>query len=133
MKLLLEYRLQLFFALFVCGMVYVFNYKPDPMRYVNRCREDQDEINSYEANGKVATKFIDIKNHNSRVVEVRNFNGSAIRFILNSDHSNLFDSLQVGYFFKKNADDPIVHFGKDSLRSAITIDFNCKDLKVSGL
>jgi hypothetical protein len=91
------------------------------------CKKNFAEYVSYPANGIVAEKYIDTHNHYLANIVVKNYKGGGTRFILNLDISHLYDSLEVGYRFKKDAGDPKVRYGKNALDKELMLDFGCKE------
>jgi hypothetical protein len=94
----------------------------------SRCYNYNKFLSVY-ADGRVRMKYIDSSNHNMRIIEIENFNGSKSKLDLTYNwNSYIYDSLKEGYLIKKIATDPKVEYGKDSLEYIIYVDFNCDSL-----
>lgn len=78
------------------------------------------------ADGRVISKYIDTQNHNSKIVKVKNQNGTYSKFDLTYHWSReLYDSLEVGYFYRKGEGETTVYYGEENLSNTIDISFNC--------
>ena len=89
-----------------------------------------DEFLAKGADGRVSSKYIDVNNHNYKIVEVSNHDGTRTALYLTYFwNSNLYDSIEVGYVIKKDKGSTEVLYGKEALTSRMNIHFNCDSIK----
>lgn len=96
---------------------------------MNLCQRELDEVGSYWANGKIIKKYIDERNHNTKVVIIKNNDNQTLTRLYLTRESGLFDSLRIGYLVKKQKGSLKVYYGKESLKSSYVIDLGCNELR----
>lgn len=113
------------FAMIACIMIAVLIIINTDSVYDSSCY-NYEKFTSASADGKVISKYIDSQNHNSRIVQIENENGTYSKFDLTYHwNKELYDSLEVGYFIRKGKGETRVYYGEENLSNTIDISFNC--------